>query len=123
MGILDFYKYIIERENGTFRIKKDNEIYGTYNNIQDALHDRDLLISCDWDVAEMNARDEVPNKYYDMDLPPSRKYITLKKQGNNLYYFIRKTINGEQRFFGQYKTFMEAAKKRDELVKNNWRVE
>ena len=123
MGVMDFYKYIIQRKNGTFYIIKDDETYGTYTNIQDALHDRDLLIECDWDVTEMNARDETPNKYYDIDLPPSRKYITLIKKDDREYYMIRKTINGEQKYFGQYKSFMDAVKKRDELVKNNWSVE
>lgn len=123
MGVMDFYKYIIQRKNGTFYIIKDNEKYGTYTNIQDALHDRDLLIECNWDVTEMNARDETPNKYYGMNLPPSRKYITLKKQDGREYYMIRKTINGEQKCFGHYKSFMDAVKKRDELVKNNWSVE
>ena len=122
MGIMDFYKHIRRLKNGSYVIHKNGEPYGTYTDIKDALHDRDILVDCDWDVTEMNARDEIPNKYCDAELPPSRKYITLKRQGNREYFMIRKTINGEQRFFGQYKTFKEAAEKRDELVKNNWEV-
>lgn len=121
MGTLDFYKYIVKRKEGTYVIMKDNERYGTYTDIRDALHDRDMLIECNWDFTEMNSRDEKPNKYLDMELPPSRKYITEKRQDNRVYYMIRKTINGKSVFFGQYKTFEEAAKRRDELVKNNWR--
>lgn len=121
MGVLDFYKYIQKRKNGSYIIKKHDGIYGTYDNVRDALHDRDLLVECDWDVSEMNARDEKPNKYYDMELPPSRRYITEKRQDKRVYYMIRKTIDGESVFFGQFKTFEEAAKRRDELVKNNWR--
>ena len=69
MGVMDFYKYIVKSKDGSYTLKKDNEWYGTYKNIEDALHDRDLLIECDWDVTEMNARDETPNKYYGIDLP------------------------------------------------------
>ena len=120
MGVIDFYKHIRKLKNGSFVVHKDGEPYGTYSDIRDALHDRDLLVECDWDVTEMNARDEIPNKYYDMELPPSRRYITLKRQDNREYYTIRKTIDGKQVWFGQFKTFKEAVERRDELERCGW---
>jgi len=121
MGIIDFYKYIVKQKDGTYALKKDNEWYGTYDDVRDALHDRDMLMECDWDFTEMNSRDEKPNKYLDMELPPSRRYITEKRQNGKVYYTIRKSIDGESVYFGHFKSFYEAAKRRDELVKNNWR--
>lgn len=118
--IIDFYKYIIKRKDGKYGIKYDNEWFGTYDDVRDALHDRDMLVECEWDFTEMNSRDEKPNRYKDMELPPSRRYITLVRQGNREYYNIRKTINGKSVFFGQYKTFKEAAERRDELEKIGW---
>ena len=117
--IIDFYKYIIKQDD-FYRIRHDNEWFGTYNDVRDALHDRDMLMECDWDFTEMNSRDEKPNRYKDMELPPSRRYITLVRQGNREYYNIRKTIDGKSVFFGLFKTFKEAAERRDELEANGW---
>ena len=110
-------------EYGAYDIIKNGKSYGTYDDIRDAMHDRDILMDCDWDMTEMCARDEIPNKYKDMELPPSRKYITEKRQGNRVYYTIRKTINGVRCYFGHYKTFEDAVKKRDELEEIGWCVD
>ena len=123
MGIMDFYKYIQKNECGKWEVIYKRERYGEYDDIRDALHDRDLFMSSGWDYSEAIMKDDTPNKYKNMELPPSRKYITLKRVDNREYFMIRKTINGEQKCFGHYKTFNEAAEKRDELVANNWRVE
>lgn len=130
MNAKSFYRYIVKRRNGTYRIKKGNEFYGTYNDLTDALHDRDLLIEYDWDIAEVMAQDEKPNKYKDMNLPEwNRKpriwddrYITKQKSGNQIYYKIQKHIDGVQQSFGYYKTYDEAVEKRDELEQSNWQI-
>ena len=115
---LDFYKYIHKRKD-KYHIMKENEWYGTYDDLRLALHDRDILIDSNWDMSEMLARDETPNKYDDMELPPFnyRRYITRKHDG---HYMIRKVIDGEQIFFGQYPTLKEAMDKRDELIRCDW---
>lgn len=126
----NFYKYIVKRKNGTYRIKKGDEFYGTYDDITDALHDRDLLIESDWDIAEVMAQDEKPNKYKTMELPEwNRKpriyddrYITKQKSSNKTYFKIQKHIDGEQKCFGYFKTYEEAVEKRDELERNNWNI-
>lgn len=98
------------------------EIYGEYTNITEALYDRDMLVESGWDITEALARNEIPNKYEKMDLPEwgYDKYISIKKQDKRRYYVIRKTINGEQKFFGQYKTFKEAYDEKERLIANGW---
>ena len=120
MGVMDFYKYIVKKQNGSYSVTHQGKEYGNYQDITDALYDRDLFVDCDWDITEANARDEKPNKYKDMELPPSRRYITLFKQNGRQYYIVRKTIDGKQVFFGKYKTFDEAVERRDELEANGW---
>ena len=120
MGVMDFYKYIVKKQNGSYSITYQGKEYGNYQDITDALYDRDLFVDCDWDITEANARDEKPNRYKNMKLPPSRRYITLSRQGSRKYYVVRKTIDGEQVFFGKYKTFDEAVERRDELEANGW---
>ena len=117
---MDFYKHI-SRRKGKYNIIKNGEWYGTYDDLRLALHDRDLLIDSDWDIAEMLARNETPNKYIGIELPPFnyRRYITKKHDGK---YMIRKVIDGEQKFFGQYPTLREAMQHRDELEKRNWQI-
>ena len=104
MGELDFYKHIYKEDNA-FVIRYDGVSYGSYQDITDALYDRDLFMECEWDIGEALSRDKKPNKYKNMVLPPSRRYITIKRVGKYKYYTIRKVIDGEQRFFGDYKTF------------------
>lgn len=126
----NFYKYIVKRKDGTYRITNGYEFFGTYDDITDALHDRDLLIESDWDIAEVMAQDEKPNKYKTMELPEwNRKpriyddrYITKQKSGNKTYFKVQKTIDGEQKCFGYFKTYEEAVDKRDELERNNWNI-
>lgn len=123
-----FYKYIILNRNNTYSIFYNNERYGTYDDITDALHDRDLLIESDWDIAEVMAQDEKPNKYKTMELPEwNRKpriyddrYITKQKSGNKIYFKIQKHVDGVQQAFGYFKTYEEAVEKRDELEANGW---
>ena len=115
-----FYRYIYPHHNG-YQISKDNESYGWYDNLPDALYDRDRLESCDWDIEEFVWLPEEPNKYESMDLPPReidniRKYITPHNNG----FRIQKQIDGKQKYFGTYSTLDEAIRKRNELIRNGW---
>lgn len=119
-ALAEFYKHIIKNENDTFSIIKDNERYGTYDDITDALHDRDLFVEYDWDMGEVMAQDEKPNIYKTMELPAWDRYITKQHNGYKTYYKVQKTINGEQKCFGYFKTYQEAVDKRDEMEKCGW---
>ena len=116
----NFYKYIYPVHNG-WQIKKDGETFGWYEDIRDALFDRDRLVDCNWDIEEFVWLPERPNPYHNMRLPPKeldrpRQYVYARNSG----FQIQKKINGEVKHFGMFKTLDEALKKRDELIKNNW---
>jgi len=120
MNLAEFYKHIIRNSNGTYSIFKDSERYGTYDDITDALYDRDLFVESDWDVTEAMARNDEPNIYKTMELPAWDRYITKQRSGNRLYFKVQKTINGEQKCFGYFKTYDEAVKHRDEMERCGW---
>ena len=65
----DFYKYIGKIKN-SFIIKKDNENFGTYSKLTDALYERDRLIESDWNMDDYLQLDETDNLYEHMVLPP-----------------------------------------------------
>lgn len=117
-----FYRYIYPHHNG-YQISKDNESYGWYDNLPDALFDRDRLEACDWDIEEFVWLPEKENPYKHMKLPPReldrwRQFIYPANNG----FRIMKRINNKQHYFGTYKTLDEAIKRRDELVKNGWKT-
>ena len=114
-----FYKYIVKRKD-KYCIVKNGITFGTYDDITNALHDRDLLVEYEWDLSEVLAQDEKPNKYKSMELPPCDRYITKQRVQKYVYYTIQKVINGEKRRFGYFKTFEEAVRRRDELEANGW---
>ena len=127
MGIKDFYKHIIKNGNGTYSITKNNERYGTYDDVRDALHDRDLYMECGWDFGEAIMKDDTPNKYKDMELPawdkhiPSPdRYITKQRNKYKTYFKVQKTVDGEQKCFGYFESYDEAVKKRDEMERCGW---
>ena len=100
---------------------KDGQMYGRYDDVTDALHDRDLLIEFEWDIAEVLAQDEKPNKYKEMKIPAWDRYITKQKVGDKYtYYTVQKTVNGKKMRFGYYKTYDEAVRVRDELEAKGW---
>lgn len=63
-----FYKYIVKNGN-YYAIMKDNEKYGTYRRLEDALYERDRLIECDWDWEDSLELPEKDNPYLKMKLP------------------------------------------------------
>ena len=117
-----FYRYIHQHHNG-YQIRKDGIHYGWYDNIYDALFDRDRLEQCQWDLEEFVWLPERPNKYLGIPLPPReldryRQYIYPSAHGG---FRIQKTINGKVKYFGTYKSLDEAIQKRDELIRNDWK--
>lgn len=115
----EFYKYIIKRD-GKYVVIKDGLTFGTYDDITNALHDRDLLIEFDWDMGEVLSQDEKYNKYKEMELPAWDRYITKQKMRDKTYYVVQKTIDGEQKRFGYFKTYNEAVERRDEMEAKGW---
>lgn len=116
-----FYRYIT-KERGGYRIRKNGIYYGWYNDLSDALYDRDNLEKCDWDIEEWVWLPDTPNKYKKMDLPPidivrERQYIYKSVSGN---WYIRKQIDGVKKYFGTFKTLEEAIKERNRLMKEGW---
>lgn len=121
------FKYIRKRD-GKFVI--ENEIvWGRYDNIEDALYDRDVMVDSEWDLSEALARDEKENKYRKMDIPSfddylawknRMKYITKQKSGSKEYYVVQKKMNGVIKRFGYFKTLDEAIDRRNKLMDKGW---
>lgn len=126
---MGLFKYIYKR--GDKYVIRNKNIWGTYDKIEDALHDRDLLVEANWDIGEMLSRDEKPNKYYDMDIPNyelykikkknNLKYITKQWRGDVLYYTVQRTVNKSIQRYGYFDTLEDAIRRRDELVENDWK--
>lgn len=111
------YDYIYKEKKG-YTIRKNNENYGYYQDIREALFERDRLIQSDWDWEVFVHLPDVPNGYANVELPPFNKnksYITYVE-----YWKIQKRINGKLKVFGTYNSLEEAEKQRDKLIENNW---
>ena len=123
----NFYNHIVKKGD-KFVIKTESNTWGTYSRLEDALHDRDLLVEANWDIGEVLASDEKDNKYYEMELPDfdstknECKHIYVEKIKDVEYFRIRKKIGGKLKNFGYFETLEEAKEVRDELIKNNWSV-
>lgn len=63
-----FYKYIVKCGN-SYCIMKNNEKFGTYSRLEDALYERDRLIESDWDWEDSLELPETDNPYMKMNLP------------------------------------------------------
>lgn len=113
----DFYRYIYKVRNG-YQIKKDGIHYGWYEDITDALYDRDSLEKCNWDIEEWVWLPERENKYKKMRLPPNgllreRQFIYSTPSGK---WRIQKQINGKKHYFGSFDTLDEAIDERNKLL-------
>lgn len=97
-----FYRHIYQEVDGNgFTIKKNNEKYGTYNTLADALYERDRLIRVDWDVDKWCELPDTINGYIHIDLPPfehtNASYIALDKE----HWEVRGKGSG-YRYYGTY---------------------
>ncbi len=117
-----FYRYIYPHHNG-WRILKDNVHYGYYEDIADALIDRDNLERCDWDLGEWVYIEPTHNPYKHMRLPSYAYGLRRPRQyiyWNGFNFYIKKKINGRIKYYGTFKTLDEAIDKRDELIEKEW---
>lgn len=90
-------------------IKGKNTYFGSFNTLDEALIQRDNLISANWgfpDEEDLTARKE--GKY--------GRYIAF----HNGCFRVHKLIDGKQRFFGAFATVEEAKELRDMLIENDW---
>ena len=113
-----FYRYIYRQGDG-YCIKKNNEYYGEYDKLEEALFDRDRLIQTNWDVSLWLELPDMPNPYYHIELPPFNHDMTGITRVSKPYR-VQKRINGKVKYFGAYATYDEAKQRRDELISNNW---
>lgn len=117
----NFYKYIYKVGKG-YQIKKDNVNYGYYEDITDALYDRDDLVACNWDIEEWVWIQPHYNKYKHMILPPKE----LKRWRQYIYWHgtgwrIQKKVNGVLRQYGTFDNLEDAIKERNRLMESEWK--
>lgn len=115
------FEYIYKESDG-YSIKKDNEHYGYYQNLAEALFDRDRLIQCEWDWELFVQLPETPNGYIHIELPEFDRQKTYIKHIPERWE-IQKRIDGKLKYFGSYRSLEEAEKRRDELIDNGWQLE
>lgn len=95
-------KYLIKK-----RIKNKITYFGTYNNIYEAIIQRDQLIQKQWKTQE--------NKTMNI-------HERILKNGEKRYD-IRKTKNNKTEHYGTYLSLETAIQTRDELIQSNWNWE
>ena len=103
----------IQRKENKYRIQKkkgkNNEWYGSYISLDEAITFRDKLIAHDW------------NKEYFEELYKTSTYIRnkyiIKDKGK---YAVVRVYKHHQRWYGHYNTLEEARKRRDYLESINW---
>lgn len=90
----DFYRYII-KNGDSYEIMKDNEKFGTYRKLTDALYERDRLIESDWNWDDMLQLEERDNPYEHMKLPKFvHKYSYIAKVSSSYMVFDGRTYKG-----------------------------
>ena len=89
--------------------------FGTFKNLDEAIKRRNFLIEQDWDNKYMSERKH--DNYVD------EEFIFKNTIQNNTYYVLGRTVDGENKRFGYYKTLEEAIKGRDYYIRNGWRKE
>lgn len=105
MSYKSFYRYIFKVGN-SFIIRKNNEKFGTYNRVEDALYERDRLMAVDWDWDLYMELPETNNNYIHIDLPPfdhDPSYITERSE-----CWVVRGKRPKQKYHGSYNTQEEA---------------
>lgn len=117
------YHNIYKFHDGRYRIIKNNEHYGVFNNLEDALFERDALESVAWDIDKLCELPHKENKYYSVELPSFEhipQYIQIEKRKNKIKWIIVKTLGAKRRRFGAYDSLEEAEKMRDLYIEYDW---
>ncbi|WP_143744842.1 hypothetical protein [Methanosphaera cuniculi] len=98
----------IRQNNNTYTIQKNingkTHYYGTYKTLGEAVEKRDQLKQNNW-------------KQTNKPTPTEMKYISKHPQGG---YIIQKSINGQIKYYGKYKTLEEAQKQIQYHIKTGW---
>ena len=105
MSYESFYRYIVFKD-GLYYIIKNNENYGSYTTLEDALYERDRLIQVDWNWDLSVELAETNNAYYGIELPPfnhNPRYITYNKES-----WVVRGKGKEQKYRGVYYSLEEA---------------
>ena len=92
----------------SYQIIRNNEKYGTYSTLADALYERDRLIAVDWDWDLAMELAETINAYIHIDLPPFGHEPTNIVE-ESAHYIVRGK-GAKQKYYGTYKTKEEAEK-------------
>lgn len=105
MSFKSFYRYIVKHKN-SYQIIKDNEKYGSFLRLEDALYERDRLIAVDWNWDLYMELAETPNNYYGIELPPFNHEPSHITVDNECWVVRDKGKN--QKYRGRYSSFDEA---------------
>lgn len=99
---MSFYHHI--HKNGRlFEIVKGTELFGSYENVEDALYDRDRFIRVNWDWDLFVELVDTPNHYYQITLPP------FDKQPKYVHRIREKwQVSDGENYHGTYYTEKEA---------------
>lgn len=117
------YHNIYKIRNGKYQIIKDNQYYGAFDKLEDALFERDALESVAWDIDKLCELPHKENKYYSVELPSFEhipRYIQIEKRKNKVKWIIVKRLGTKRKRFGAYDTLEEAEKARDLYMENDW---
>ena len=102
-------KYI-QKRNGVYFIQKhingEFKCFKCSKSLKETVELRDKLIENNWRYYEQLGIVELDDNQY------------IYPVGNS--FQLKKRLNGKEKHFGTFKTFEEAIKARDELIKNNW---
>ena len=103
----NFYRFIFLIDR-LYYIIKNGENYGGYKRLEDALYERDSLITVDWDWDLSMELPETQNPYEQINLPPfhhNPTHITV----DNECWVVRGT-GREQKYYGRFLSEEEAIK-------------
>ncbi|WP_405295830.1 zinc ribbon domain-containing protein [Methanobrevibacter sp.] len=126
-----FYRNIV-KTGDVYRVKYNNEDYGEFRKLSDALYERDALFFCNFDY-DLLVECDLENKYENMELPPfpekrpkgrikGTKFNKKEREGEILFnHKIRKFyIQKGDDIIGHYDTMTEAFYYKKLLMDNNW---
>ena len=126
-----FYRNIV-KTGKVYRVKYNNNDYGEFRKLSDALYERDALFFCNFDY-DLLVDYDLENKYENMELPPfpekrpkgrikGNKVNKSEREGEILFnhklrkFYIKK---GEDNI-GSYDTMTEAFYYKKILMNSNW---
>ena len=128
-----FYRNIV-KTGDVYRIKHNNQDYGEFRKLSDALYERDALFFCNFDY-DLLVECDLENKYENMELPP---FPEKRPKGRIKGTKVNKTVReGEIRFnhkirkfyikkgeeiIGNYDTMTEAFYFKKLLMDNDWNL-